>query len=114
MIETKQAVDNLGAILDVPGIDAIYVGPSDLCFSLGMEPRGDREEPEILRIYDRMIAECARRKIYAGIHCQTPAYAAKAIGMGFRFTTIMNDSGLLFTAARNAVQALREQAKERF
>jgi 4-hydroxy-2-oxoheptanedioate aldolase len=114
MIETKQAVDNLDAILDVPGIDAIYVGPSDLCFSLGMEPRGDREEPEILRIYDRMISACARRKIYAGIHCQTPAYAAKAIGMGFRFTTIMNDSGLLFTAARAAVQALREQAKERF
>src|SRR3954453_9768605 len=38
MIETQEAIDNLEAILDVPGIDAVYVGPSDLAFSLGMVP----------------------------------------------------------------------------
>ena len=35
MIETKQALDNLDAILSVPGLDAIYVGPADLSQSLG-------------------------------------------------------------------------------
>jgi 4-hydroxy-2-oxoheptanedioate aldolase len=114
MIETQQAIDNLEAILDVPGIDAIYVGPSDLGFSLGLEPKADREEPQILRIYDRLIAETSRRGIFAGIHCNTPAYAARAIGMGYRFVTIMNDSGLLATAARAAVKAVRDEAKERF
>ncbi len=113
MIETQQAIDNLEAILDVPGIDAVYVGPSDLGFSLGLEPRADREEPEILRIYDRLIAETSRRGIFAGIHCNTPTYAARAIGMGYKFVTIMNDSGLLATAARAAVKALREEAAER-
>ena len=38
MIETQEAIDNLDAILDVPGISGIYVGPSDLGFSLGMKP----------------------------------------------------------------------------
>jgi 4-hydroxy-2-oxoheptanedioate aldolase len=111
MIETQQAIDNLDAILDVPGIDAIYVGPSDLGFSLGLEPKADREEPQILRIYDRLIAETSRRGIFAGIHCNTPTYAARAIGMGYKFVTIMNDSGLLATAARAAVAAVRKEAE---
>lgn len=113
MIETQQALDNLEAILDVPGIDAIYVGPSDLGFSLGLPPRMDREEPQILAIYDRLIAETAKRGIAAGIHCASPAYAVRALGMGFRFVTILNDSGLLLQAARAAVQAVREGAKDK-
>jgi len=39
MIETQEAIDNLDAILDVSGISGIYVGPSDLGFSLGILTR---------------------------------------------------------------------------
>src|SRR5690606_31321359 len=35
MIESKQAVDNLDAILDVPGIDGVFIGPNDLGMSYG-------------------------------------------------------------------------------
>ena len=55
MIETREALDNLDAILDVPGIDGIYVGPGDLGFSLGLVPKLDREEPQVLQIYERLI-----------------------------------------------------------
>src|SRR5208282_6167742 len=44
MIETRQAVDNIDAILDVPGISSIYVGPSDLAFSMGKTPALDSED----------------------------------------------------------------------
>ena len=54
MIETQEAIDNIDAILDVPGISGIYVGPSDLGFSLGMKPMLDREEPEIFPIYEKL------------------------------------------------------------
>ena len=110
MIETQEAVDNLDAILDVPGISAVYIGPSDLGFSMGMIPILDREEPRILGIYEKVIAACRKRGIYAGIHCGTAAYAVRAVGMGFRLVTINNDSGLLLTAARMAVQAVRAEA----
>jgi len=110
MIETKEALDNLEAILDVEGIDAIYIGPSDLGFSLGMAPRQDREEPEILSIYERLLRETEKRGIFAGLHNMSPAYARRMIGMGFRMVTIANDSGLLFQAARAAVSAVREGA----
>lgn len=110
MIETQEALDNLEAILDVPGINGIYVGPSDLGFSLGLEPRQDREEPQVLKIYERLVKECGKRGIAPGVHNLTPAYAARMIGMGFRFVTIANDSGLMLRAAQAAVAAVRQAA----
>jgi 4-hydroxy-2-oxoheptanedioate aldolase len=110
MIETKQGVENLESILDVPGIAGVYIGPSDLGFSYGMVPRLDRDEPEILRIYDRILAETSKRGIRAGIHCGTAGYAARAIGMGFRLVTIANDSSLMAIAAKAAVAQVRKEA----
>ena len=55
------------------GIDGVYVGPSDLGFSYGLVPKLDREEPEILKIYDKLIKECDKRGIAPGIHCSGPA-----------------------------------------
>ncbi len=48
MIETRQAVENIDDILYVRGIDAIYVGPADLAFSLGKTPKLDSEDSEQL------------------------------------------------------------------
>ena len=107
MIETRQALDNLDAILDVEGIDAIYIGPSDLGFSLGLEPRLDREEPEVLKIYERLLEAVARRGIVAGIHNGTPAYAKRMIGMGFRLVTLSNDVGIMVAAAKSAVAQVK-------
>jgi 4-hydroxy-2-oxoheptanedioate aldolase len=73
-------------------------------------PKLDRDEPEILKIYDKILKECDKRKIYAGIHTGGGAYAARAIGMGFRLVTIMNDSGLMQTAARAAIAHTRKES----
>ena len=112
MIETQQAIDNIGAILDTPGLSGIYIGPSDLGFSLGLVPILDREEPQILGIYEMLLRETAKRGLFAGLHNATAAYAARMIGMGFRFVTIANDSGLMARAAREAVNATRKAAGE--
>ena len=44
MIETAEALENLEDILSVPGIDAVYVGPSDLSLALGCQPRLDQTD----------------------------------------------------------------------
>jgi 4-hydroxy-2-oxoheptanedioate aldolase len=108
MIETQTALDNLEAILDVPGIDAIYVGPSDLGLSMGMVPILDREEPEILRIYERLIKETSKRGIAAGLHNSSPKYAKKMIDMGFKLVTVGgNEVGLMVNAAKAAIKEAR-------
>jgi 4-hydroxy-2-oxoheptanedioate aldolase len=110
MIETQEAVDNLDAILDVPGISGIYIGPSDLGFSLGMKPILDREEPEILAIYKKLVEATRKRGQFAGIHNATGSYAARMVKMGFSFVTIFNDSGLMARAARAEIATARKDA----
>ena len=110
MIETQAGIDNIDEILSVPGISGIYIGPSDMGLSLGMIPILDREEPVIMDIYKKLLASCRKHGKFAGLHNGSAAYAARMIQMGFQFTTIANDSGLMARAAREAVTATRKAA----
>jgi 4-hydroxy-2-oxoheptanedioate aldolase len=107
MIETKTAIENLTDILDVPGIAGVYIGPSDLGFSYGLTPKLDRDEPEMLAIYDKIIAECAKRGIFPGIHTSGGADAAKCLKRGFKLVTLANDSGLMMMGAKTHIAEAR-------
>ncbi|MBV9656311.1 MAG: 2,4-dihydroxyhept-2-ene-1,7-dioic acid aldolase [Acetobacteraceae bacterium] len=110
MIETQEAVDNLDDILGVPGIDAVYVGPSDLSLSRGGAPVLDNDDPETLAIYDRIIEACNRRGIVPAIHTGHPDHASRMLQRGFRLVSVSNDIGLMAQAATAAVQATRQAA----
>lgn len=110
MIETREAIENMEDILSVPGVAGVYVGPSDLGFSYGLAPKLDREEPEILAIYAKLLGEAGKRGVFCGIHCGSAAYAARAINMGFRLTSLSNDSGLMAMAAKAAITEVRRDA----
>ena len=69
-----------------------------------------RDEPQVLKIYEKLTTACKKRGLFAGIHNGTASYAAKAVGMGFQFCTIANDSGLLAMAAKAAVSGFRKEA----
>ncbi len=103
MIETKTALDNLEAIVNVPGVDAIYIGPSDLSLSLGMAPLQDRQEPEFLAVLDKIRNTAHAAGVKVGIHTMTGAYTNQMFKRGFNLATIMNDSGLMLTAAKAQV-----------
>ena len=107
MIETQKAVSNLDAILEVPGIHAVYIGPADLGLTHGFVPKGDRDEPELLAIIDQILDGCKRHGKFAGIHCMDPRYAAGMLDKGFDLATIGADNVLLNTAAKQAVAAAR-------
>ena len=92
MMETKTAVENMESILDVEGINGVYVGPSDLGFSYGLVPKLDRDEPEILKIYEKIVKECGKRGLHPGIHCSGAEGAVRAINMGFKLVTLSNES----------------------
>jgi 4-hydroxy-2-oxoheptanedioate aldolase len=76
---------------------------------MGKTPQLDSEDPEQLGMYEKLIVACNKRGIYPGIHCGAPAYASRMIQMGFRLTTIANDSGLMAKAAREAVAAVWQE-----
>ncbi|HEY0267458.1 MAG TPA: aldolase/citrate lyase family protein [Rhizomicrobium sp.] len=112
MIETRTAIENLDAILDVPGVAGVYIGPSDLGFSYGLKPILDREEPEILAIYDKILKACDKRGLHAGIHTASSAYSVRAIAMGFRLVTFgPNEAAFMATYAKTGLAHIRQDAK---
>jgi len=103
MIETALAVKNVDEILSVPGIDAVYVGPSDLSLTLGCKPRLDQTDPPVVEAQQRIVEACKRHGVIAGIHNATAAYAVKMIAAGYQFVTLASDSR--FLAAKAAEEA---------
>ena len=107
MIETAEALERLDAILDVPGIDAVYVGPSDLSITLGLPPGNNDERPEFTKALERVVAACRARGIVSGIHASA-ALAARRREQGFRMITVSSDQLALGDAARADLRRARE------
>ncbi len=99
MIETVEALSNLDAILDTPGIDAVYVGPADLSLSLGLAPANDQEDASFNDALQRVIAGCQKRGITPGIH-STPALVEKRLTQGFKMVTVTTDLEAMLEGAR--------------
>lgn len=107
MIETAQAVENLDAILDTPGLDGVYIGPADLAQTMGYEERVDPKHPDLVAVIDRIGQGCKQRGLIAGIHVASTDYARRMIDRGFQFVTILSDGRLLGNAAKQAVDAVK-------
>lgn len=91
MIETAQALEAIDDILDVPGIDAIYVGPADLAVSLGVDLAAADDDPTFVQALDTIVAACQRHDVIPGIHGSI-AIAQQRLGLGFRMVTVTTDS----------------------
>lgn len=104
-IETREAVANLDDILAVKGLDAVYVGPSDLAFDYGFPPDFDSERPEMLAIFDKIIAAAKAHGVATAMHCSTPLYARKMVERGFNLVTFGSDIGFILAANQGAMAA---------
>jgi 4-hydroxy-2-oxoheptanedioate aldolase len=109
MIETAMALDHLDAILDVDGIDAVYIGPADLSISLGLPPGADNADPRFQEALAAVVAGCERRGIAAGIH-STQAIAATRLEQGFRMVTVTSDLQALASGASSALEQVASAA----
>jgi len=107
MIETAQALDNLDAILSVEGLDAIYIGPSDLSISLGCRPDFDNPEPKAAQAIDHILARAKAHNVVAGIHNGAPEAALKRIGKGFQFVTVGSDARILAAGSQEILAKMR-------
>jgi 4-hydroxy-2-oxoheptanedioate aldolase len=110
MIETAQALDNLDAILSVEGLDAIYIGPSDLSLSLGCKPTFDDVEPKVQQAIEHVVARARAHGVVAGIHNGRTDVAQARVALGFRFVTLVSDANLLIEGSRRVLAAMRGPA----
>ena len=102
-IESPKAVANVDAICKTEGVDAVFIGPSDLAASYGQ--LGDPAHPEVQAAM-RMIVERARlHGTLVGILAPVEADARRYMEMGVTMVAVGSDQGVF----RAGTQALREK-----
>ncbi|MCB1646150.1 MAG: 2,4-dihydroxyhept-2-ene-1,7-dioic acid aldolase [Pseudomonadales bacterium] len=109
MIETAEALENLDDILATPGIDAVYIGPADLAYALGLPPTGDNDDPLHVATVNRIAESCRKHGVAVGIHTGSLAFTRRYLEQGFHMVTLGSDSGFM---ARLARQELNEARKD--
>ena len=107
MIETAQALDNLDDILSVEGLDAVYIGPSDLSLALGCKPDFDNPEPAVAQAIAHILERAQAHGVAAGIHNGMPEAARARAAKGFRFLTVSSDARLMAAGSQQILQAMR-------
>lgn len=108
MIETPDGLANVEEIAAVPGVDGLYVGPSDLRLALGgatsTDPALDEEFDAAL---GRILAAARAAGVACGIHCPDGATAARRLAQGFSYASVACDLVHLEQAAAAHLRAAR-------
>lgn len=108
MIETKLGLQNLNSILEVPGIDAIFVGPSDLSQSLGQAVGPEWTEGVVFEALVQIVQTCAERGVPAGVFTNSVSYARRMLELGFGFVTAGSDLAYVRAGATAAATDLSD------
>lgn len=106
MIETPDGLANVDAICATPGLDGIYVGPSDLTIAVGGKYPGDPDvEEAFTNALGTVAAAAAAAGIAAGIHTAAGDVAARRLGEGYTFATVASDLTHLEQIAKSHLTA---------
>jgi len=105
-IEPREAVKNLDAILQVEGVDGVFIGPADLSADMGFA--GNPQHPEVQRTIDDAIARIRAAGKAPGILMANKALAQRYLEAGALFVAVGVDTTLLARAA----EALADEFKQ--
>ncbi len=104
-VEHVDAVRNIEAILDVPGIDGVFVGPFDLSGSMGKP--GKIDDPEVQAAIGAIVEAARKRNIALCAYAHTPAHALTYRKLGYRVIGLCTDYIMLARAAASYLKEAR-------
>jgi len=105
MVETVAALEQLAEIVSVPGVDAVFIGPSDFALSMGFGPRTD--EPEHRRLLEGVPAVCRDHGVVAGIACGSAELLARWRQAGYTMLAAPSDLVTLRRATAEVLDSVR-------
>jgi 4-hydroxy-2-oxoheptanedioate aldolase len=106
-IEHIEAVERADEILSVPGIDAYFVGPNDLCASMGLKPATEPDHPQYHDALEHVKQVAAGYHVAAGLHVGSAETARHYIEGGYQFIALASDGALLASAADAILKGAR-------
>lgn len=95
MIETQEALDIVEDIAAVPGLDGLFVGPSDLSIALSKGAELNRLSAANLVAMKRIVEVARKHKLVAGAFAGTPDHISKYAAMGYTFMAAVTDNDVL-------------------
>ena len=101
-LEGQQALANLDEILEVEGIDIIFIGPYDLSQSLGMP--GNITHPEVIRQIRLIVDKAKAKGVVTGIFCDTYDSMKMWMKAGVQYLSYSVDIGIFHQACSELVE----------
>ncbi|HBO24310.1 MAG TPA: 4-hydroxy-2-oxoheptanedioate aldolase [Providencia sp.] len=96
-VETREAIKNLPEILQVEGVDGVFIGPADLSADMGFS--GNPNHPEVKAAIEKAITQIRAAGIAPGILMAAPDIAEHYIKLGALFVAVGVDTTLLARSA---------------
>ena len=93
MVEKKSCVDDLDAVLSVPGIDMVQFGASDFSMSIGLT--GQANHPDVVAAEKKTIEMALKKGLHPRVELRDPSQAAKYLDMGVKHFCIGWDVRIL-------------------
>jgi 2-keto-3-deoxy-L-rhamnonate aldolase RhmA len=103
IIEEARAVERIDEIAATPGVDVMFIGTSDLSFSLGL--RGDQKHPALHEAIEKVVAAGRRHGKAVGRPAANPEQVKQHVEQGFRLFQAPTDIGLMTAGARQYLKA---------
>ncbi len=104
-VETPASIEELPEIVKVPGIDVVFIGPTDLSNSLGHP--GDFKHPEVQAAFDRIIAIVGRSDKALGVLATTTEASLEWRARGARYLLCVIEA-IMGAAVRTYLRTVRE------
>jgi 2-keto-3-deoxy-L-rhamnonate aldolase RhmA len=104
-VEHVEGVKNIQSIVEVPGIDAILIGPFDLSGSLGV--LGQITHPQVQEAIGEIKHHCEEAGVPVGIFAVDAESARGFIEEGFNLIALSMDSFYLWQSAKEALDEVR-------
>lgn len=107
-IETAAGVEAIDDILEVQGLDALYIGPADLAVSYGLAGRPDWTDGPVVEAINHVVAQAKASQVPVGLYCSDPTFAAKeAARLGLDFVGLGIDLMLMSKHARCTMEIFK-------
>jgi 4-hydroxy-2-oxoheptanedioate aldolase len=107
MIEHIDAVNRVEEILAVPGVDACFIGPNDLAWSMGLGKGPGANDPTHAAAVAAVLAAAKKLGVPAGIHCRSVEEVPMRAEQGFQFLACTSDIAFLSGAASQGAKQIR-------
>lgn len=104
-IEGLEGLNNLESILEVDGIDVIFIGPNDLSQSMGIP--GQVDHPDLVSAIGGLVDQCRQRNKHIGIFADTLEKARQYREMGIKYIGYSVDVGIFARACSEITSGLR-------